>query len=37
MDLDPLSPKLNHLFIGPLPTFRKNFMEIRFKVFAQNC
>ena len=30
-------PKFNRLFIGPLPTFRENFMQIRSEVFAQSC
>jgi len=25
------------LFIGPLPTFPENFMQIRLEVFAQSC
>jgi len=25
------------LFIGPLPTFPKNFMQIRSEVFVQSC
>jgi len=25
---------LNHLFIGPLPTFNENFMQIRSEVFC---
>jgi len=29
--------KFNHLFIGPLPTFPENFMQIRLEVFAQSC
>jgi len=29
--------KFNHLFIGPLPTFPKNFMQIRLDVSAQSC
>jgi len=31
-----LPPKFNHLFNGPLPTFRENFMQIRLEVFAQS-
>jgi len=30
-------PKLNHLFIGPLPIFRENFMQIRSDVYAKSC
>jgi len=30
-------PKFNHLFIGPLPTFPENFIQIRLEVFAQSC
>ena len=26
-------PKFSHLFIGPLPTFAENFMQIRLEVF----
>jgi len=29
--------KFNRLFIGPLPTFPENFMQIRSEVFAQSC
>ena len=40
-DPDPLSgspPKFNHLFIGPLPTFPENFVQIRSKFFSsQSC
>jgi len=32
-----LPPKFNHLFIGQLPTFPENFMEIHSEVFAQIC
>jgi len=28
-------PKFDHLFIGPLPTFPENFMQIRSEVFAK--
>ena len=28
--------KFNHLFIGPLPTFPENFMQIRWEVFFRN-
>jgi len=28
-------PKLNHLFIDPLPTLRENFMQIRLEVLRQ--
>jgi len=31
------SPKFNHLFTGPLPTFPENFMQIRLQVLAQSC
>jgi len=31
------SPKFNHLLIGPLPTFPKNVMQIRWEVFVQSC
>jgi len=27
----------SELFIGPLPTFPENFMQIRSEVFEQNC
>ena len=30
-------PKFNNLFVGPLPTFPKNFMQIPSEVFAQSC
>jgi len=30
-------PKFSHLFIGPLPTFPENFMQICSEVFAQSC
>jgi len=30
-------PKLNHLFIDPLPTFPENVMQIRLEVFAPSC
>jgi len=30
------SASSNHLFIGPLPTFPENFMQIRSEVFAQS-
>ena len=30
-------PKLTNLFIGPLPTFPENCMQIRSEVFAQSC
>ena len=29
-------PKFNNFFIGPLPTFPENFIQIRSEVFAQN-
>ena len=29
-------PKFNHLFVGLLPTFPENFIEIRSEVFAQS-
>jgi len=29
--------KSNRLFTGPLPTFPKNFVQIRSDVFAQSC
>ena len=29
-------PKFNYLFVGPLPTFPENFMQIRSDVFAQS-
>jgi len=29
--------KINRLFTGPLPTLRKNFVQIRSEVFAQSC
>ena len=32
-----LPPKFSHLFIGPLPIFSENFMQIRLEVFAQSC
>jgi len=28
--------KFNYLFIGQLPTFPENFMQIRSEAFAQN-
>ena len=28
--------KFNHLFIGPLPTFPENVMQIRLEVFVQS-
>jgi len=30
-----LPPKFNHLFIGPLPTFRENFMQSRSKFLCK--
>jgi len=30
-------PKVNHLFISSLSTFRENFMQIRSEVLAQSC
>jgi len=43
-DLDPYpdpwsgsSPKLSHLFSGPLSTIPENFVQIRSEVFAQSC
>jgi len=29
--------KFNHLFIGLLPNFPENFMQIRSEVFTQRC
>jgi len=29
--------KFNHVFIGPLPTFPENLMQIRWEVFVQSC
>jgi len=38
MDLwSGLPPKFNHLFIGPLPPFLENLMQIHLEVFAQSC
>jgi len=36
---DPLcgsSSKFNRLFVGALPTFPENFMQIRLEIFVQN-
>ena len=30
------SPKINHLFTGPLPTFPENFTQIHLEVFVQS-
>jgi len=30
-------PKFNHLFIGHLPTFPANFMQICSEFFSQSC
>ena len=32
-----LPPKFNHMFIGQLPTFPENFMQMRPRVVAQSC
>jgi len=32
-----LPPKFNHLFIGSLPTFPENFIQIHLEVFVQSC
>ena len=34
---DLWSAKFNHLFIGPLPTFPENFIQIRLELFVQSC
>jgi len=35
--IDPDSHQNLITYIGPLPTFPENFMEIRLEVFAQSC
>jgi len=32
-----IPPKFSHLFIGPLPIFPENFMQIHVEVSVQSC
>jgi len=37
LDLSGWTPKFNHLFVGPLPTFPEKFTQISLEVFVQSC